>query len=120
MLSYWFPAPVSFWWPLAFTIIFAAAGVFAVYAALARRAEEPNAGAVASLYGVGFGLLALSELMMYLDVVFGWSLATAFAISTGVVTFFVIAAAVIAVLALVAGVTIQYRDERGYRMVHPG
>jgi hypothetical protein len=119
MLSYWFPAPVSFWWPLAFTIIFAAAGVFAVYAALARRAEEPDAALIALLYGIGFGLIAVTEFMMYLDVAFGVSLAAAFAMSTGIVTFFAIAAAVVAVLALVAGGALQYREERSYRVMHP-
>lgn len=119
MLTYWFPAPLSFWWPLAFTIIFAVAGVFAVYAALARRAEEPDAGLVALLYGIGFGLLAVTEFMMYLDVVFGWSLAAAFAMSTGIVTFFAIATAVIVVLALAAAAAIQYREEHTYRVMHP-
>lgn len=110
---------MSFWWPLAFAILFAAAGVFAVYATLARRAEEPNVGSIALLYGIGFGLLAVSEVMMYLDVAFTWSLVTAFAMSTAVVNVFAIAAVVIALLALVAAAAIQLREERSYRVMHP-
>lgn len=118
MLSYWLPAPVSYWWPLVFAVGFAAIAVFAVYATLARREEERDATTIATLYGLGFGLAAVSEFMMYLDVAFGWSLATAFALSTGVVTFFVVAAVIIAVLAIGVAVVMQFREEGAYRATH--
>ncbi len=119
MLTYWFPTPLSYWWPLGFAIGFALVAVFAVAATLARRAEERDAVAIASLYGVGFGLVAVSEFMMYLDVAFGWSLAAAFTMATGVVTFFAIAAAVVAVVAIGAAIVLQFQEERGYRVERP-
>ena len=118
MLSYWFPATVSYWWPLLFTIGFAIVGVIAVIATLARRKEERDANRIATLYGVGFGLAAITELMMYLDVAFGWSLATAFAMSAGVVTFFAVAAVVVAVLAIGVALVMQFREEGSYRTAH--
>jgi hypothetical protein len=119
MFTYWFPAPVSFWWPLAFAIVFALAAVVAVNMTLVRREEERDAGTIASLYGIGFGLIAVTEFMMFLDVAFGWSLATIWALTTSVVSFFAIAAVVIAVIALGAAVTLQMQEERGYRQLHP-
>src|SRR5690242_19851014 len=100
MLSYWFATPVAAWVPLVCAIGFALLAVIVVVATLARRSEERDASAIATLYGFGFGMAALSELLMYLDVAFGWSLATFFAISVGVATFIAIAAAVIAGLAI--------------------
>lgn len=119
MLTYWLPAPVAFWVPLTFAIAFAIVAVLAVAITVARRGAEPDAGLIAMLYGVGFGVIAVSELMMYLDIAFGWSLATTFAMTTSVVTFFAIAAAVIAVVAIVAAVVLQSQEERGYQMGHP-
>lgn len=119
MLTYWFPDPVSFWWSLAFAIVFAVGAVVAVFATLARRAEERNAGAIATLYGVGLGLAAVSEFVMYLQYANIWSLATAFALSTVAMNTIMIVAAVVAVLALIAGVALQIREERGYRLAHP-
>lgn len=118
MLSYWFATPLSYWWPLSLAIGFALIGVVAVVLTLARRAEEPYVNTIATLYGVGFGLAAISEFLMYLDIAFKWSLATAFAMSTGVVVFFVVAALVIAVLAIGAAVFMQYREEGAYRTSH--
>ncbi len=118
MLSYWFAAPLSFWWPLTLAIGFALIAVFAVALTLARRKEEPNANAIATLYGLGFGIVAVSEFMMYLDVAFGVSLAAAFAMSAGVITFFAIAAAVIAVIAIGAAVLMQVGEESAYRTAH--
>lgn len=118
MLSYWFATPLSYWWPLSLAIGFALIGVVAVVLTLARRAEEPYVNTIAALYGVGFGLAAISEFLMYLDIAFKWSLATAFAMSTGVVVFFVVAALVIAVLAIGAAVFMQYREEGAYRTSH--
>lgn len=118
MLSYWFPATVSYWWPLLFTIGFALIGVIAVFATLARRKEERNANTIATLYGVGFGLAAVTEFMMYLDVAFTLSLATALSMSVGVVTFFAVAAIVVAVLAIGTAVVMQYREESSYRAAH--
>ncbi len=119
MLTYWFPAPVSEWWSLAFAIAFAVAAVVAVFATLARRAEERNAGAIATLYGVGFGLAAVSELVMYLDLANIWSLASALALTAATMNVIMIAAAVIAVAALIVGATLQVRQERGYQLAHP-
>jgi hypothetical protein len=118
MLSYWFATPLAAWVPLVLAIGFALLGVIAVVATVARRREETDANGIAALYGVGFGLAALTELMMYLDVQFGWSLATAWAISTGVVTFFAVAAVVVAVLAIVIAVAMQFREEGNYRAAH--
>ncbi len=119
MLTYWFPAPVSFWWPLAFTIIFAVAGVVAVFATLARRAQEFDASTIALLYGIGFGVIAVSEFLMYLGIALGWSLPTVFGFSTVFAPVLVIVAALIAVASLVGAVAIQWREERIYRMFHP-
>lgn len=118
MLSYWFSAPVSYWWPLTFAIGFALLGVVAVYLTLRRREEEPDATRIAALYGVGFGLAALTEFMMYLDAAFGWSLATAFALSGGVVTIFAIAAIAIALIAIGVAALAQRREESSFRVAH--
>lgn len=118
MLTYWFTG-VSYWWPLALAIVFALAAVVAVYATLARRAEERDAGNIALLYAAGLGLVAVSEFMMYLDLAFGASLAAAWNLTTDVVNFFAVAAAVIAVVCLGVGVLLQFREERDYRLLHP-
>lgn len=118
MLSYWFPTPLAAWVPLVFTIGFALLAVIAVFATLARQREERDAGLIAALYGTGFGLAAVTELMMYLEVQFGWSLATAWAMTTGWVTFFAVVAVAIAVLAIVAAVIMQFQEEGSYRTAH--
>lgn len=118
MLSYWFSAPLSYWWPLLLAIGFAIVAVVAVYVTLARRAEERDATRIAALYGVGFGLVALTEFMMYLDVAFKWSLAAAFSMSAGLVTVFAIAAIAVAVIAIALAVAMQYREEGSYRATH--
>ena len=118
MLSYWFPTPLAAWVPLVLAIGFALLAVIAVFATLARRREERDASFVAGMYGLGLGLFAVTELMMYLEVQFGWSLATAWAISIGVLNFLAVAVAVIAVLALVAAVIVQFQEEGSYRRVH--
>ena len=118
MLSYWFSAPLSYWWPLLLTIGFLVVGAIIVYETLTRRRQEPDAGRIAALYGVGFGLAALTEFMMYLDVAFGWSLASAFAMSAGFVTIVAVIAIVVAVLAIVIAVAMQVREEGSYRTAH--
>lgn len=118
MLSYWLPAPVAAWLPLTLAIVLAVGALIAIYATLARRREEPDARGIATLYGLGLGLVAVSEFMMWLDVARGWSLATAWSIATGWVTFFVIAAAVIAVMSLIVAVALQTNEEREYRAEH--
>ena len=118
MVTYWFSG-VSEWWPLALAIVFALGAVFAVYATLARRAEEPYAGVIALLYGVGLGLVAVSEFLMYLDLAFGASLATTWNMTTDVVNFFAIAAAAVAVVSIGAAVALQFREERDFRLAHP-
>ncbi|HEX8731972.1 MAG TPA: hypothetical protein VF725_07905 [Ktedonobacterales bacterium] len=118
MLSYWLAAPLSFWWPLAFAVGFALIAVIAVGATMARSAEEPQAGTIATLYGVGFGLAAVSEFMMFLDLAFGLSLAAAFTMSAGVVTFFAVAAIVIAAFAVAIAALMQISEEGSYRASH--
>lgn len=118
MLSYWLGTSLSFWWPLAFAIGFGVIAVFAVVLTLARRAEEPYAGTVATLYGLGFGLAAVTEFMMFLDLAYKVSLASAFAMSVGVVSFFAVAAVVIAVLAVGAAAVMQISEEGAYRTTH--
>jgi hypothetical protein len=118
MLSYWLATPLSYWWPLTLAIGFALVAALAVGLTLTRRAEEPLANSIATLYAVGFGLAALSEFMMYLDIAFGWSLATAFALTTGWITYFVVAAIVVAGLAIATAGLMQYREEGSYRASH--
>jgi hypothetical protein len=118
MLSYWFATPLAAWVPLVFAIGFALLAVIAVAATLARQTEERDANSIATLYGFGFGVAAISELLMYLDVAFGWSLATFFAISAGVATFIAIAVAAVAILAIVIAVFMQFREEGAYRATH--
>lgn len=115
MLSYWFPAPVAEWLPLTLAIGFAILAIVAVVGTLARRHEERDANRIAALYGVGLGLVAVTEFMMYLDVAFGWSLAAAWAMTEGFVIFLAIAVAVIAVVAIVAAVAMQIQEEGEYR-----
>lgn len=119
MLSYWFPTPVSFWWPLAFAIVFAIGAVVAVFVSLARRTEERNADSIAALYGVGFGLAAVSEFVMYLEFAGVWSLATSLTLATVAMNAIMIVVAVVAVVALIAGAVLQLQEERGYQVAHP-
>lgn len=118
MLSYWFAAPLWYGWPLALAIGFALVAVIAVSFTLARRTEEPQANTIATLYGLGFGLVALTEFMMFLDVAFGLSLATAFAMAAGVVTFFAVTAVIVAVLAIGIAAVLQFGEENTYRVTH--
>lgn len=118
MLTYWLPSPVAAWLPLTLAIVLAVAAVVAVLATLARRREEPDARSIATLYGIGLGLLAVSEFMMWLDVARGWSLAASWSIATGWVTFFAIVAAVVVVLSLIAAVALQRSEEHEYRVEH--
>jgi hypothetical protein len=117
MLSYWFTG-VAPWVPLMLAIVFAVLAVIAVVATLARRQEEQDANLIATLYGVGLGIAAVSELMMYLDVAFGWSLAVAWSMAAGLVAFFAIMAVIIAVVAIIAAVAMQYREENAYNSTH--
>ena len=55
---------------------------------------------------------------MYLAFAGVWSLATAWTIATGGVTFFAVAAVVVAVLAIVIAVSMQFREEGDYRASH--
>lgn len=119
MLTYWFPEPVSFWWPLAFAIIFAVVGIVAVFATLARREREFDASTIALLYGIGFGVIAVSEFLMFLGAAFHWSLPTVFSFSGVIATALVILAALIALVSLAGAMAIQRREERVYRMFHP-
>lgn len=118
MLSYWLPTPLSMWWPLGFAIALAILAVIAVFVTLARRREEQDAPLIATLYGVGLGLAAVTEFMMFLDIAYKWSLATAFAMSASAVTFFAVVAVVVAVIALVIALALQFREESPYRSTH--
>jgi hypothetical protein len=118
MLSYWFATPLAYWWPLSLAIGFALVAVIAVSLTLARHTEEPYANSIATLYGLGFGIAALSEFLMYLDIAFGWSLAAALTMTTGVITYFVIVAIVAAVVAVGIALVMQYREEGAYRATH--
>jgi hypothetical protein len=118
MLSYWFPTPLAAWVPLVLAIGFVLLAVIAVVVTLARRREEPDANRIAAFYGVGLGLAAITEFMMYLETAFGWSLATAWAMSAGLVTFIAVVAVAIAILAIVVAVLMQFREENTYRETH--
>lgn len=118
MVSYWFPAPVAAWLPLTLAGAFGILAVIAVVVTLARQQEERDARLIAAFYGIGLGLVAVSELLVYLDVAFGWSLATAFAISASVAPFIAVAAAVIAVGAIAIAVGLQIQEEGTYRSTH--
>ncbi len=117
MLSFWF-ASVEPWVPLTFAIGFALLAVIAVVATLARRREEQDANLIATLYGVGFGLAAISEFMMWLDVAYGVSLAVAWSMAASLVTFFAVVAVIVAVGAIIAAVALQFREEGQYRSTH--
>ena len=119
MITYWFSAPVSPWWPLAFALAFAVIAVAFVLATIARRTEERDVITVALLYGIGFGMVAVSEFLRYLDLAFGWSLGKAFAMSTDLANFVAIAASLFAVVAIGVALGIQYQEERSYRHMHP-
>lgn len=118
MVSYWFPTPLAAWVPLVLAIGFALLAVIAVVATLARRQEETDAPLIAVFYGTGLGLAAVSEVLMYLDVAFGWSLATTLAISASFATFFAVIAAVITVGAIIIALAMQFQEERSYRTAH--
>jgi hypothetical protein len=119
MITYWFSAPVASWWPLAFAIAFAVVAVALVLATIVRRTMERDVLTVALLYGVSFGMVAVSEFLRYLDLAFGWSLGKAFAMSPDLATFTAIAAAVFAGVAIVVALGIQFLEERSYRHMHP-
>jgi hypothetical protein len=57
--------------------------------------------------------------MQCLDIAFGWSLAAAFSMSTGLVTFFAVVAVVAAVVATITAAALQSQEEHGYRLAHP-
>ena len=115
MFTYWFPTPLSFWWPLGFAIGFAVLAVLAVSATWVRQAQERNANVIALLYAAGFGVAAVSEFLMYLYVVNGWSLATTLAISSAVVPYLVVAVMVVAILAVGLAVGMQIQEESVYQ-----
>jgi hypothetical protein len=118
MVSYWFPAPVAAWLPLTLTIGFGALAVIAVVVTLARQQEERDAGVIATFYGIGLGLAAVSELLMFLDIAYGWSFATVFAMSASYVALIAVGAAVIAVGAIVIAAAMQIQEEGAYRSSH--
>ncbi|HEX8731138.1 MAG TPA: hypothetical protein VF725_03660 [Ktedonobacterales bacterium] len=101
-----------------FAIAFAGLAVFAVGMTLARRTEEPLAGTIATFYGVGFGLAAVSEFMMFMDLAFKVSLAAALAMSASLVNVFAVAAVIVAVSAVGIAVTVQFDEEGVYRAAH--
>jgi hypothetical protein len=60
MLSYWFPAPRLFRWPLAFATVFAVGGIISVFARVAPQGEERNADRIPAIYAVVFRLATVS------------------------------------------------------------
>ncbi|MGE5334398.1 MAG: hypothetical protein ACM3N4_06835 [Nitrososphaerota archaeon] len=118
MLSYWFPEPLSFWWPLVLAMGFAIIAVFAVFATLTRRREEADAHLIATFYGVGLGLAALSEFLMFLDVAFNWSLATALAVTATQASLLAVVVAAIAFLTVIIAIGMQFQEETNYRSTH--
>jgi hypothetical protein len=115
MLSFWIPSAEPAWLMGLFAAGFAVLGVIAYFGALTRRAQEPDASAVASLYATGLGILAVSEVVSMVDVAWGWSLAAFFGITGTAVT--VVAAIVtgVAILCILAAVVIELREEQTYR-----
>jgi hypothetical protein len=118
MLSYWLPAIEPAWLSALFALGFALAGGIAYFAASARRVQEPDAMTAAVLYAVGFGTLALSELLFMAETAWGWSLATLFGITGGAATAIAIIVTVVAVLAILAAAIIEVREEQAYRAQH--
>lgn len=118
MLSYWFPTPLAAAVPLVFAIGFAVLAVFAVVVTRARRPEEPDANLVATFYVIGFGLAALSEVLRFVDIQFGWSLATGLAISAMEATIVAVVAAVVAAGAVAFAAVVQFQEEGSYRTAH--
>lgn len=114
MLSYWFPTPLLFRWPLAFSIVFAVGGAISVFVRVTPHGEERNADRIRAIYSVGFRLATVRELVMYPVFAGIWSLGTApvavNAIMSGVI--------VVAVVVLAAGAVLDLQEERGYQMVH--
>jgi hypothetical protein len=74
--------------------------------------------AIGLLYALGFGLLALSELVSFLDVAGIWSAAATFGIAGTAATVIAAVIPVVALLAIGAGIVMQIADERSYRLTH--
>ncbi len=118
MLSYWLPAVEPAWLSALFALGFALAGGVAFFAARARRAQEPDAMTAAVLYAGGFGVLALSELVLMAETAWGWSLAALLGISGGAALAIAITVTVLAVLAIGVAAVIEVREEQLYRTQH--
>ena len=115
MLSFWIPATEPAWLMGLFAAGFAVVGVLAYLGALTRRAQEPDATMVASLYGMGLGILAVSELVAMVDAAWGWSLAAFFGITGSAVTIIAAIVTGVAILLILAAVAIELREEQVYR-----
>lgn len=111
MLSYWVPALVALWWPLAFAIVSAIGAVIAVSARVARRAVERIADRITAIYGVNFGLADVSEFVLYLAFAGIWSLSTS-TVAMNVITIVVV---VVAVVALIAGAVLELQESVAIR-----
>jgi hypothetical protein len=118
MLSFWLPAVEPAWVSGLFALGFALAGLITYVAARSRRAQEPDAMMAAVLYAVGFGTLALSELLFMAETAWGWSLAALFGITGGAATAIAIIVTVVAVFAILAAAIIEVREEQLYRAQH--
>lgn len=81
MLSYWMPGSEPAWLMALFAAGFTLLAVVTVGAALSRRTQEPEVATAATLYVVGLGSLAASELLSVGDAAWGWSLAAAFGVT---------------------------------------
>ena len=118
MLSYWFPTPLEAAVPLVFAIGFAVLAAFAVVVTRARRPEEPDANLVATFYVIGFGLAALSEVLRFVDIQFGWSLAAGLSISGMGATILAVLAAAVAGSTVAFAAVVQFQEEDLYRIRH--
>jgi hypothetical protein len=118
MLSFWLPGVEPAWLSALFALAFALAGGIAYVAARSRRAQEPDAMTAAVLYAVGFGTLALSELLLMAETAWGWSLAALLGISGGAATSIAITVTVLAVVAIGVAAIIEVREEQLYRAQH--
>lgn len=118
MLSFWLPGTEPAWLALTFAVGFALLVVVALGITTARRTEEADADIIGLLYALGFGLLALSELVSFLDVAGIWSATATFGIAGTAATVIAAVITVMALLAIGAGIVMQIADERRYRLTH--
>lgn len=72
----------------------------------------------AVLYLVGFGILAVSEVVGMAEAAWGWSAASLFAISGSAVTVVAVIVTTVALVAILAAAIVELREEQVYRAQH--